>query len=195
MRTITAVENVSLDGVMQAPGHPDEDRRGGFAHGGWAVPYNDEVSARIAGEGLARPGAMLFGRVTYERFMQAWAGRTDNPFSPVLDARMKYVVSNTLRDPLPWQNSTLLSGDPVGAVRELKATAEEDIVMLGSGMLLRSLLAARLVDVLELWIHPIVLGPGTRLFDSDGPRHDLQPSRTVPTTTGVIIATYDRSAT
>lgn len=195
MSTITAVENVSLDGVMQAPGRPDEDPRGGFAHGGWAVPYNDEVGMRVAGEGLAREGAMLFGRFTYELFMDSWAGRTDNPFSPVLDARMKYVVSNTLSDPLPWKNSTLLSGDAIAAVRDLKAGApEEHLVLLGSGVLLRSLLAAGLVDVLQLSIHPLVLGTGARLFDADGPHYGLELASSVPTTTGVIIATYHRAA-
>ena len=191
MPKITAVENVSLDGVMQAPGRPDEDTRGGFAHGGWAMPYNDEVSAGIAAEGLASEGAMLFGRFTYELFFDSWAGRDDNPFSPVLDARRKYIASNTLAEPLSWQNSTLLAGDPVAAVTELKAHApEEDIVVLGSGVLLRSLLAAGLVDVLQLSIHPLVLGAGTRLFDPEGPRLELKLAELVTTTTGVVIATY-----
>lgn len=134
MRRITAIENVTLDGVMQAPGAPDEDTRGGFAHGGWSHAYTDEVQMRVMGEGMAREGAMLFGRLTYERFMQAWAGRNDNPFSPVLDARRKYVISTTLGDPLPWQNSTLVSGDAADAVARLKREdVEEELVLLGSG--------------------------------------------------------------
>ncbi|HEY7623340.1 MAG TPA: dihydrofolate reductase family protein [Solirubrobacteraceae bacterium] len=195
MAKITAIEIVSLDGVMQAPATPDEDPRGGFEHGGWAAPYADEVSMRVAGEGMAREGAMLLGRLTYARFHQAWAGRDDNPFSPVLDARRKYVASTTLSDPLPWQNSTLLSGDAAASVAELKRSApEDDIAVLGSGVLLRSLLAADLVDELQLSIHPIVLGSGVRLFDAQGAYLPLTLADCVPTTTGVIIATYRRAA-
>ena len=195
MATITAVESVTLDGVMQAPGSPDEDPRGGFAHGGWAQPYNDEVSMRIATQGMASEGAMLFGRVTYERFRQSWAGRDDNPFSPVLDGRRKYVASTTLAEPLPWQSSTLLAGDAAASVGELKATAPEDeLVLLGSGVLLRALLAADLVDELRLSIHPLVLGTGTRLFGADGPHRALELAESVTTTTGVIIGSYRRSA-
>lgn len=196
MTKITAIESVTLDGVMQAPGSPDEDTRGGFAHGGWAQPYNDEVSMRVASEGMAsgEGGAMLFGRVTYERFWQVWAGRDDNPFSPVLDARRKYVASTTLTEPLPWQSSTLLGGDAVASVRELKAGAPEvELGLLGSGVLLRALLAADLVDELHLSIHPLVLGVGTRLFPTDGPRLALELADSVITTTGVVIATYRRA--
>ena len=112
MARIIAIENVTLDGVMQAPAAPDEDTRGGFAYGGWGQPYGDEISMQKAREGMASEGAMLFGRVTYERFLKVWAGREDNPFSPVLDARHKYVVSTTLTEPLAWQNSTLVGGAP-----------------------------------------------------------------------------------
>lgn len=194
MTKITAIENVTLDGVVQAPGSPEEDTRGGFAHGGWAQPYNDEISMRIAGEGMASEGAMLFGRRTYESFMAAWAGRDDNPFSPVLDGRRKYVASTTLTDPLPWQNSTLLGGDAATSVGELKASASErELVLLGSGVLLRALLTADLVDELQLSIHPLVLGTGTRLFATDGPHRPLKLADSVTTTTGVVIATYRRA--
>lgn len=100
MRRIVAIENVTLDGVMQAPGAPDEDTRGGFSHGGWSHAYADEVQMQDMGEGMAREGAMLFGRITFEQLMRAWAGRDDNPFSPVLDGRRKYVCSTTLGDRL-----------------------------------------------------------------------------------------------
>jgi dihydrofolate reductase len=191
MATITAIESVTLDGVMQAPAAPDEDPRGGFAHGGWAAPYNDEVAMREAAKGMAREGAMLFGRHTYERFHAVWAGRDDNPFSPVLDRRRKHVVSTTLADPLPWRNSKLLGGDAVAAVAELKATAPEDeLAVLGSGVLVRALLAAGLIDVLRLSIHPLVLGTGTRLFDANGPHVPLRLLESVTTTTGVVIAQY-----
>ena len=194
MTKIIAIENVTLDGVMQAPASPDEDPRGGFGHGGWAQPYGDEVSMGIAREGMAAEGAMLLGRVTYERFHHVWAGRDDNPFSPVLDARRKYVVSTTLRDPLPWRNSTLLSGDAAASVCELKASAPEDqLAVLGSGVLLRTLLAADLIDELQLSIPPLVLGTGTRLFANDGPRLRLELVQSVTTTTGAVIATYRRA--
>jgi dihydrofolate reductase len=194
MARITAVENVTLDGVMQAPGAPDEDTRGGFAHGGWAQAYADEVGMRVAAEGMAAEGAMLFGRLTYERFRERWAGRDDNPFSPVLDARRKYVASTTLAEPLPWPNSTLLPGDAATSVGELKARAPEaEIVLLGSGVLLRALLAADLVDQLQLSIHPLVLGTGTRLFGSEGAHRAFEVTRSVTTTTGVVIATYRRA--
>ncbi len=193
MARIVAVESVTLDGVMQAPGAPDEDTRGGFPHGGWAQAHADEVSMRRAGEGMARDGAMLFGRVTYEGFRQAWAGRDDNPFSPVLDARRKYVASTTLAEPLPWRHSTLLGGDAVAAVGELRQHApEEELVLLGSGVLLRALLAADLVDELQLSVHPLVLGTGARLFGERGPRHALALTDSVVTTTGVVMATYRR---
>jgi dihydrofolate reductase len=195
MTKLTAIENITLDGVMQAPGAPDEDTRGGFAHGGWARPFNDAVGMRVAGEQIASGagGAMLFGRVTYEQFRGVWAGRRDNPFSPVLDGRRKYVASTTLTDPLPWQNSTLLQGDAVAAVRQLKASAPEaGLALLGSGVLLRALLSADLVDELRLSIHPLVLGTGTRLFGADGPPLTLELAESVITTTGVVIATYRR---
>lgn len=195
MSKITAIENVTLDGVMQAPAAPDEDTRGGFEHGGWGAPYGDEVSMEVARRGMAAEGAMLFGRLTYERFFAAWAGRDDNPFSPVLDARRKYVVSTTLSEPLPWQHSTLVAGDAAASVAELRRSAPEDaLALLGSGALLRSLLAADLVDELQLSIHPLVLGTGTRLFAADGPRLSLELAESVTTTRGVVIATYRRAA-
>lgn len=194
MTKITAIESVSLDGVMQAPGSPDEDTRHGFEYGGWARPYNDPVGMDVAAEGMATEGAMLFGRLTYERFHMVWAGRDDNPFSPVLDKARKYVASTTLTDPLPWQNSTLLTGNAVAAVAELKGRAIEDVLaILGSGVLVRALLAAGLIDELQLSIHPLVLGTGTRLFDRDGARVALELARSVTTTTGVVIATYHRA--
>jgi dihydrofolate reductase len=195
MARLIAIENVTLDGVMQAPGSPDEDTRGGFTQGGWAQDYNDEVSMTKAREGMAAEGAMLFGRVTYERFQEVWAGRDDNPFSPVLDARRKYVASTTLTDPLRWQNSALLRGDASETVRELKENAPEgQLVLMGSGVLLRALLAADLVDELQLSIYPLVLGTGTRLFAENGPcdRLELVDSVTT-TTTSVVMATYCRA--
>jgi dihydrofolate reductase len=190
MRKIVATLSLTLDGVMQAPGRPDEDRRGGFEHGGWALPYNDSVMMETMGKGMAEAGPLLFGRRTYQDFFSVWPGRTDNPFSPVLDNSQKYVASRSLREPLPWQNSTLLAGDAAEAVAALKAQPGKDIVVLGSGDLMQTLIRHDLVDVYVLLIHPLLLGRGRRLFPDDVPRKALRLVDSVTTTTGVVIATY-----
>ena len=196
MRNVVVVNNITLDGVMQSPAANDEDPRGGFQHGGWAVPYNDEVKGREMGKGMAREGAMLFGKHTYEHFYKVWHGRTDNPFSPVLDNGHKYVASTTLKEPLVWQNSTLLKGDIPDAVAELKRQrGGGDIVILGSGVLIRSLAARDIIDRYVLLIHPIILGSGQRLFDAKGALAKFDLESSVPTTKGVIIATYQRTLT
>jgi dihydrofolate reductase len=194
MGTVTVVNNITLDGVFQAPGGKDEDPRGGFEHGGWAVPYNDDVKAREMGKGMAKQGAMLFGKRTYEHFYKVWHGRTDNPFSPVLDRGHKYVASRTLKEPLQWQNSTLLEGDAADAVAELKRQGT-DLSILGSGELIRSLAARDLIDQYVLLIHPLVLGHGIRMFDDSSAYAKFDLASSVPTTKGVIIATYQRSRT
>ena len=127
MAKLVAIISLTLDGVMQAPGRPDEDRRGGFEHGGWALAYHDPVMMQHMGKGMAQAGPMLFGRRTYEDFYAVWPGRTDNPFTSVLDNGQKYVASRTLREPLPWQNSTLLSGDAAETVAGLKERESQDI--------------------------------------------------------------------
>jgi len=190
MRTITVFNSVSLDGVMQAPGRPDEDRRGGFTHGGWAFGYADPVMASFAGEGMARGGGLLFGRRTYEDFYSVWPNRTDNPFTDLLNRRQKYVASRTLVEPLPWQNSTLLKGEAVEAVARLKQESDEDLLIIGSGELIRSLMPRRLIDRFILLIHPLVLGSGRRLFADDGHLQALKLVDSKPTSTGVLIATY-----
>ena len=142
MRKLMATTSVTLDGVMQAPGTPDEDVRGGFDRGGWAVPYNDAAMAQKMGEGMAQTGAMLFGRRTYEGFYESWAHRSDgNPFTEILNNIQKCVASNTLTEPLPWANSTLLGGDAADAVAELKKQPGQDIAVIGSGDLVQSLSA------------------------------------------------------
>jgi dihydrofolate reductase len=191
VRTISATLSISLDGVIQAPGRPDEDTRGGFDRGGWAVPYNDDVMAQKMGEGMASSGTMLFGRRTYEDFFGFWPQQTDNPFTPYLNQATKYVVSGTLTEPLPWENSILLSGDPTAGVAELKAESGPDLGIVGSGELVRSLLAAGLIDRYVLLIHPLVLGQGRRLFDERGPGADLELVDSVTTSKGVIIGTYE----
>jgi dihydrofolate reductase len=179
-----------MDGVIQAPGRPDEDTRGGFDRGGWGVSYNDEIMAQRMGEGMASSGTMLFGRRTYEDFYGYWPQQTDNPFTPYLDQATKYVVSSTLSDPLPWQNSILLPGDPAASVAQLKSEQGPDIGLVGSAELVRSLLATRLIDRYVLLIHPLVLGQGRRLFDDRGPEVDFELVDSLTTSKGVIIATY-----
>jgi dihydrofolate reductase len=190
MSKVVAFISLSLDGVMQAPGRPDEDRRGGFEHGGWATPYADSEQARLAAEGMASTGPLLFGRRTYEDFYAVWPNRTDNPFTDVLNNTRKYVASTTLKEPLPWRNSTLLDGDAAEAVARLRAQPGKDIVVLGSGELLRSLMARSLIDVYILLIHPLILGSGRRLFTDGGSFAALRLVETRTTTTGVVVATY-----
>jgi dihydrofolate reductase len=187
MSHITVINSLTLDGVMQAPGRPDEDRRDGFEHGGWAAPYYDDVLGRAMAERMARGGALLLGRRTYEDFASFWPKQTDNPFTPVLNERRKYVASTTLEEPLPWENSVLLRGNAVDAIAGL----DEDLGVLGSGELVRALLRAGLVDELVLTIHPLVLGSGRRMFADDGALAAFRLVDATPTTTGVVIATYE----
>lgn len=178
---------------MQAPARPDEDPRGGFDRGGWTVAYDDQVKGREMGKGMATGPELLLGRRTYQDFHAAWHGLTDgNPFTPVLDGIRKYVASATLTEPLPWQNSTLLKGDAADAVAQLKETDGPDLIVLGSGELVQSLRRGDLVDGYTLLIHPLVLGSGRRLFP-DGTPAGLRLAGSVPTTTGVVIATYERA--
>jgi dihydrofolate reductase len=191
MSRLVVNANLTLDGVMQSPAGPDEDRRGGFERGGWAPPYFDHVMGDAAAEGIAKGGALLFGRRTYEHFASVWPDQPDdNPFAAVLNNRQKYVASTTLEEPLSWRNSTLLKGDAMGAVAELKEQPDNDLVVLGSGELVQSLMRANLVDEYVLLIHPLVLGTGRRLFTDGGSSADLRLVDTKTTTTGVIIATY-----
>jgi dihydrofolate reductase len=191
MRKIAAVESISLDGVMQAPARPDEDERGGFTHGGWAVPYAaDPVQGKVIAGHMQGESDLLFGRRTYEDFHRSWAGRTDNPFSPRLDAGRKYVVSTTMTEPLIWANSVLLPD--VAAVKTLPDGPA--LTLLGSGELLRALLAEDLVDELLLLVHPIVLGAGRRMFGADGAPATLRLVDATPTGAGVVITQYAREA-
>jgi dihydrofolate reductase len=190
MSRIVTFTSVTLDGVMQAPGRPDEDTRGGFQHGGWAGPYSDEAMGKAAAESMAQTGALLFGRRTYEDFAKVWPDAKDNPFTEVLNNSQKYVVSRSLKEPLPWQNSTLLRGDGAFSVSKLRAQTGKDIVILGSGELIRSLLRRELIDQLTLVIHPLVLGSGRRLFAEDGDLSKLRLTDTKTTPKGVVIATY-----
>ncbi len=187
MSKVVVFTNLTLDGVMQAPGRPDEDRRGGFEHGGWATPY---AAMESAGESMATTSALLLGRRTYEDFYTVWPNRTDNPFTAVLNNIQKYVASTTLEEPLSWSNSTLLKGDAAEAVARLKQEPGKDLVVLGSGELVQSLMRRNLVDSYVLLIHPLVLGSGRRLFTDGGAFAALRLVATSTTTSGVVIATY-----
>jgi dihydrofolate reductase len=190
MSKVVVLENLSLDGVMQAPGRPDEDLRGGFQHGGWAIPYNDAVKSQGMASGMTQVGPLLFGRRTYADFFNVWPNRKDNPYSEALDNAQKYVVSTTLTEPLPWRNSTLLKGDAADAVARLKGQSAKDILIMGSGELVRSLIKQNLVDEFMLVIHPLVLGSGRRLFPDDGTFAALDLVDSVTTTKGVVITRY-----
>jgi dihydrofolate reductase len=187
MSKVVVFTNLTLDGVMQAPGRPDEDRRGGFAHGGWATPF---AAMSQAGGSMAGAGALLFGRRTYQDFATVWPPQTDSPFTAVLNAMPKYVASRTLNAPLPWINSTLLVGDAADAVARLKGESGPDLLIFGSGVLVQSLMRHQLIDAYVLLIHPLILGSGRRLFPDGGVPASLQLVDSKTTSNGVIIATY-----
>lgn len=192
MRKIVVTEFLTLDGVMQAPGDIAEDTEGGFPYGGWQRKFNfDEAQMQKIGEGMASTDAYLFGRKTYMNMASFWPNQPDDdPFAAVLNPRPKYVASNTLTEPLPWHNSTLLSGNVVEQIRELKQRDGGDISVLGSGGLVQALIVNDLADELALMIHPIVLGTGKRLFrDGLTPRKfELVDSMT--SNEGVLTLTY-----
>jgi dihydrofolate reductase len=191
MRKVIVFNHLTLDGVMQAPGRPDEDPRGGFPHGGWAAPRGDSVMGSVAGQSMASVGGLLLGRRTYEDFYAFWPNQPEpNPFTALLNNTQKYVASKTLAAPLVWTNSTLLEGDAADAVASLKEQPGKDLLVMGSGELIQSLMGRNLVDKYVLMIHPVVLGSGRRLFPEAGAFATLRLVTTQTTTTGVIIATY-----
>jgi dihydrofolate reductase len=192
MGRLVVTNFLTLDGVMQSPAHVDEDRRGGFEQGGWAPPYFDAVFGQVMGEGISRGGSMLFGRFTYEKMRAGWEnGPEDSPFTKLMNERRKYVASTSLDAPLGWQNSTLLEGDVPEAVARLKNELEEDIAVLGSGELIQSLIPHGLIDSYVLPIHPLVLASGRRMFPDGGAPLKLRLVEVKPTTTGVVIASYE----
>jgi dihydrofolate reductase len=186
-------EFMSLDGVVQAPGGPEEDTDGGFAHGGWSMPYFDpEVMGAMIGEGMSTAEGLLFGRRTWQGMAAAWPDRAGDPYADQMNALKKYVASRTLKqDDLTWNNTTLLApDDAIGAVAALRAQPGGDLVMWGSVSLVRSLLEAGLVDELNLMIEPIMLGGGKRIFPEDGTARPMQLVKSVTTGTGVQLCTY-----
>jgi dihydrofolate reductase len=192
---LTTVTNVSVDGVMQGLGGPDEDPRGGFERGGWALPLFDHEAEAFLGGVYQRADAFLFGRRTYEIFAASWgtgswgANEGDNPIGTALNERPKYVATSTLTDP-KWAGTTVLSGDLAAAIPALKAELEGELQVHGSGSLVRWLAGNRLVDEMILLTYPVVVGQGTRLFPETGPDTalDLVDSRVTPN--GVTIQVY-----
>jgi dihydrofolate reductase len=192
---LTTVTNVSVDGVVQGLGGADEDRRGGFERGGWALPLFDDEAETFLGQVYQRADAFLFGRRTYEIFAGSWgtgswgANQGNNPIAMALNTRPKYVASTTLTDP-QWADTTVLSGDVAAAVRELKATPGGELQVHGSGSLVRWLLANQLVDEIILLTYPVVVGQGTRLFPDTGPDTALELVDSRATPGGVTIQVY-----
>jgi dihydrofolate reductase len=190
---IVVSEFMSLDGVVQAPGGAQEDTDGGFAHGGWSMPFFDPATMGPAvSEAIETTDALLFGRRTWQTMAAAWPERAGDPFADHMNAIKKYVASRTLRqDDLTWPNSSLLPpDDAVGAVRQLRAQDGRDLQVLGSPSLARALISDRLVDEYRLMIEPITLGGGKRLFPDDGVARPLELLSTKLASTGVQICTY-----
>jgi dihydrofolate reductase len=187
VRKVVVTENMSLDGVMQAPAMPDEDTRGGFTRGGWANDYADQDMVDYMTAGADQESCLLLGRLTYQAMAASWPHMpVDNPFTEWINAMPKYVASTTLTGPLDW-NASLLEGDIGDAVSAVKATDGPDLTVLGSGVLVQSLRAHNLIDEYVLSIHPLLLGSGTRLFP-DGNTATLELIDSTTTSTGVIIA-------
>ena len=189
MRKLTAITHVTLDGIMQAPGGPEEDPRNGFVHGGWAMPFGDSVGSQAIGELISGEFALLLGRRTYEIFAAYWPYAGDNPIGKAFNQAVKYVVTRSL-DRLDWNNSHRLGGDVVDEIRQLKTSDGPALHIWGSGELLQTLIAAELVDEYRIWIYPLVLGEGKRLFAHGVPPRGLDLIETRSTTKGVLLNTY-----
>ena len=190
---IVISEFISLDGVVQAPGGPEEDTDGGFAHGGWSLPFFDpEVMGAAIGEGFSTVEALLFGRRTFQGMAQAWPERAGDPFADQMNAIKKYVVSGTLApSDVTWENAELIGADgALDAIRGLRARDGGDLSIMGSATLARSLIAADLVDELNLMIEPVSLGGGKRLFPDDGSARVFELVSTTRAATGVQICTF-----
>lgn len=190
MRKLGVVEFLTLDGVMQSLGSPDEDRDGGFPYGGWSAPYGDEVAGRAAAKGFGETTGYLFGRRTYEKMAAHWPSEPDtNPIAAHLNATPKYVATRTLTE-VTWSGTQILSGDVAASVRDLKEQGDGFITVLGSGVLVRTLIEHDLIDEYRLFVHPLVLGTGKRLFSQTSRPLRLRLSECDQTTTGVLLLTY-----
>ena len=191
MRRLTINTFLTLDGVMQAPGGPEEDPAGGFTHGGWSVNYWDGVMGEVMGEAFTRPFDLLLGRKTYEIFAAHWPHARNEPGAEQLNSATKYVASRTL-EAVEWENSILLEGDAAEAVAQLKEQDGPEIQVHGSSNLIQTLLEHDLVDEYRLWTFPVVLGTGKRLFADGAIPRGLKLVDSKVSTTGVVIATYER---
>jgi dihydrofolate reductase len=186
---LLATMMVTLDGVYQGPGGPDEDRRNGFDRGGWTEPYADADMGPFLTSMFERADALLLGRTTWEIWLPYWPNHDDDPFGRRINALPKYVPSTTLTDP-SWQNTRVISGDVEAAIRDLKAQPGGELQLHGSGVLLRWLLERDLVDELNLRIYPVIVGDGLRLFPEHGQTHGLEVIDSWSTSTGVRVETY-----
>lgn len=189
MRKLVVNTFASLDGVMQAPGGPEEDPTGGFEHGGWSVPFWDDRMGQVMGEFMGKPFDLILGRKTYEIFAAHWP-HTDEPGAAELNRATKYVASRTL-DRLDWENSTLLEGDVGEAVARLKQEDGPELQVHGSSDLIQTLLRNDLIDEFRVWIFPVVLGSGKRLFGEGAPPRTLKLVDSQVSSTGVVMATYE----
>jgi dihydrofolate reductase len=188
---------ISLDGVVQAPGGREEDTDGGFAHGGWSMPYFDmQAMGPVLDQVMASTDALLFGRRTWQTMAAAWPGRAGDPFADRMNELPKYVASRTLtQDDLTWSNSTLLpAGDAIGAIRQLRTRNGDGLQVMGSASLARQLIEHDLVDEYRLMLEPILLGGGKRLFPDDRRARPLQLVSAAPAGTGVLVCTYRPAA-
>jgi dihydrofolate reductase len=192
MRKLIVTEWMTLDGVVQAPGDAEEDRTGGFGHGGWHLRYFDDISREWVIRNLTEAGGFVLGRRTYESFAPHWpnAPAEEQVIAEPLNSRPKYVASTTLTEPLEWENSTLLKGDVPGAVAGLKQQDGADLLVIGSAQLVQTLIARDLVDEFRLMMDPLLAGGGKRIFADDGMLRPLRLIELQPTTTGAVLATY-----
>jgi dihydrofolate reductase len=192
MRKLIAITQMSLDGVMQAPGSPEEDPQGGFTHGGWAMIFDDDLVPKYLEKLMAGKFDLLLGRRTYDIWVGYWPHHVDNFIGKAFDKAAKYVVTRGSK-PLPWKGSVPISGKggkALEGIRKLKKTKGPDLHVWGSGNLLQSLIKARLVDEHQIWIFPAVLGYGKRLFEPGTPPHRLKLVETKAGSGGVVINTY-----
>jgi dihydrofolate reductase len=194
MRKLIAQEWMSFDGVVQAPGDPGEDTTGGFKHGGWHLPYFDETSMEWVLQNVNSAAGFVLGRRTYEGFAGHWpnASEEEQPLATPLNAKPKYVASKTLRDPLAWENSTVLGGDGTEAIEALKKGDGGDLLLIGSAQLARSLIEDDLVDEIRVMMDPLLLGGGKRVFPEDGALRQFQLLESRSTATGAILASFGR---
>ncbi len=192
MRKIITTTFVTLDGVMQAPGGPEEDRSCGFKYGGWVFHYWDEMMGKVMDEFMKLPFELLLGAKTYDIFASYWpTAKKDNEVAVPFNKTTKYVVSHHKDKKIPWQNSVLITGDVVAELKKLKEKSGPDLWVHGSGNLIQTLLANNLIDRMHIWTFPVTVGKGKRLFDGGGEGQSWKLTDSKTATTGVIIATYE----